>query len=227
MKILIVEDDPMVRNINKGFVRKINNEFKVYEAGDVESAKVILETKAVDLVLLDVYLGEGNGPELLGWIRAEGMDMDVILITADNSAETVEKAFRLGTVDYLIKPFNFARFNEAIAKVISRRNQLASKTALDQAYIDSMIQTSGNKTTKPLDKGINSMTYNLILRALEDSKKAMTAQEIGDITELARVTVRRYLEHMVEEGIATEMQNYGKVGRPQKAYILMERGNNA
>jgi response regulator of citrate/malate metabolism len=220
MRILIVEDDPMVRNINKGFVKKINTGYTVFEAGDVEAARGLLETQAIDLVLLDVYLGEGSGPDLLGWIRSRGMDTDVILITADNSAETVEKAFRLGTVDYLIKPFNFGRFSEAIGKVLARRSQLASKPALDQAHIDSLIQAGGNKTAKPLDKGINNMTYDLILEALKKSQDPVIAQEIGGMTDLARVTVRRYLEYMVEEGVASEMQHYGKVGRPQKVYVL-------
>ncbi|MBE0451716.1 MAG: response regulator [Clostridia bacterium] len=226
MNILIVEDDPMVRNINKGFVKKINSAFQVFEAGDIEKAKAVIGSVAIDLVLLDVYLGNDKGPDLLGWIRTNSLDIDVILITADNSAETVEKAFRLGSIDYLIKPFNFSRFDEAISKVITRRSKLSNKTGLNQEHIDSMIQNPAIKSQKPADKGINVMTYDLILKALRESTEPMTAQAIGKITELARVTVRRYLEYMVDEGVAEEMQHYGKVGRPQKTYVYKNRGIN-
>lgn len=222
MNILIVEDDPMVRNINKGFVKKISGAFKVYEAEDIGRAKAVIESVSIDLVLLDVYLGNDKGPELLGWIRANSLDIDVILITADNSAETVEKAFRLGSIDYLIKPFNFGRFDEAINKVITRRSKLSNNVEFNQEHIDSMIQNPAVKLAKPQDKGINTMTYDLILKALRESTNPMTAQAIGKLTELARVTVRRYLEHMVDEGIAEEMQHYGKVGRPQKTYVYKD-----
>lgn len=224
MRILIVEDDPMVRNINKGFLRKVDNAFEVHEAENIARAKELIKAMDFQLVLLDVYLGEDRGPLLLSWIREQGLDVDVILITADNSAETVEYAFRFGSIDYLIKPFSFERFREAVNKALQRRNQLSGKEPLDQAYIDSMVHNPVQPEKKSMDKGINQMTYELILKALKEANKAMTAQEIGETTDLARVTVRRYLEYMVEQGIADEMQQYGKVGRPQKAYVYRNKG---
>jgi len=224
MRILIVEDDPMVRTINKGFLKKINSAFEVHEAENIEKAKTLVSSMDFHLVLLDVYLGADHGPLLLSWIREQGLDVDVILITADNSAETVEHAFRYGSIDYLIKPFTFERFNEAVSKALHRRSQLSSKEPFNQEHIDSMIKNQMQSAGKTQDKGINQMTYELILHALKNSDRQMTAREIGEMTDLARVTVRRYLEYMVEEGIATEMQSYGKVGRPQKVYAFKNKG---
>lgn len=222
MRILIVEDDPMVRNINKGFLKKIDGTFEIHEAENIQRAKELIDSMEPDLVLLDVYLGHDYGPDLLAWIRAMGHDMDVLLITADNSAETVEKAFRFGSIDYLIKPFSFERFKEAIQKVVQRRSQLSNRAPLNQEHIDSMTSALPQQGQKPMDKGINERTYDLILAALRGSGKPMTATEIGEATDLARVTVRRYLEHMVQEGIAREMLHYGKVGRPQKTYVFLK-----
>lgn len=224
MRILIVEDDPMVRSINKGFLRKMNPAFLIEEAENISSAKKILEIKEVQLVLLDVYLGEDHGPDLLHFIREQAMDVDVILITADNSSETVEHAFRFGSIDYLIKPFHYERFKEAVKKALLRRSQLSVKEPMDQSLIDAMIKTSGEKEKKSLEKGINELTYGMVLAALEKAKGPMTAQEIGEEIDLSRVTVRRYLEYLVEEGKALETQSYGKVGRPQKAYGLKDKG---
>ena len=224
MRILIVDDDPMVRNINKLFLGKVDSGFEVYEAENIRQAKQCMEERRFQLVLLDVYLGEDHGPQLLSWIREEGLDVDVILITADNSAETVEHAFRFGSIDYLIKPFSFERFREAVGKAVKRRSQFSGKELLDQAHIDTLIQNPVQTDRKVLEKGINQMTYELILQALLEQKTARTAQEIADATDLARVTVRRYLEYMVEQGIADEMQQYGKVGRPQKSYEYRRKG---
>lgn len=224
MKILIVEDDPMVRNINAGFIKKIDPSYKIFEATHVEAAKNLLETHAFDLVLLDVYLGDVNGPELLKWLRKRELDVDVVLITADNSAETVETVFRLGVVDYLIKPFNFERFKEAIAKVLHRRTQFKGGEAINQSKLDQWFLSKEIPELKQ-EKGVNLSTYALIKEALIKEGQAITAKEIADKTDLARVTVRRYLEHMVEQGLAVETQHYGKVGRPQKKYQWIDEGD--
>ncbi len=223
MRILIVEDDPMVRKITRGFVKKMDPGHEVFEAAGIERAKEHLVTEAIDLVLLDVYLDDDHGPDLLDWIRKERYDVDVILITADNSAQTVEKAFRLGSVDYLIKPFQYQRFTEAIDKVLLRRNQLEENRPLDQARIDRMIGTQQRAEIRSLGKGINPSTYEKIHAVLIEAQEPMSAVEIADRTDLARVTVRRYLEYMVEESHAVEHLQYGKVGRPKKFYTLPER----
>ena len=217
MKILILEYDPMVRNINSGFLNKLSYVNDVYEASDVETAKHILKTHAIELILLDVYLGEGSGPDLLKWVREEGIDSDVVLITADNSAQTVETAFRLGAIDYLIKPFNFSRFQEAIGKVSLRRKKLKKGTKLSQDALDEWFSKDLTQEKKS-EKGINQHTYDTIKEVLVKSGSPLTAAEVGQKTELARVTVRRYLEHMVSEKRVVETFHYGKIGRPQKTY---------
>lgn len=225
MNILIVEDDPMVRNINKGFIKKIDPGFTIYEAKDVSSAKETLMTKNMDLVLLDVYLGNSSGPDLLSWIRENRLDMEVILITADNSSETVEGAFRHGALDYLIKPFSFERFKEAVEKAIKRKKQLQHQKSIDQSFIDEMLLSRSADEKEEFEKGISPLTYTLLKNVLAKNKTPLTAKSIADKTDLARVTVRRYLEYMVKVGEAKEILNYGKVGRPQKMYILIGNGN--
>lgn len=219
MKVLIVEDDPMVRTINKGYLKKIDSHVMIYEASDVETAQRILEKESVDLILLDVYLGEGSGPDLLTWVRMEAIDVEVVLITADNSYETVSLVFRLGAVDYLIKPFSYARFSEAILKVVQKRKNLSVNRQINQEDIDRMLMTGKEQT---FEKGINPMTYEIVKDGLIVSGKPKTAQELADVTSLARVTVRRYLEYMVEQGVVEEELNYGKIGRPNKYYVWKE-----
>lgn len=222
MKVLIVEDDPMVRTIINSFLKKVDQNFTTYEVSDLPTAQDILEKEKIDLLLLDVYLGSYKGPDLLKWVRESSIDIDVVLITADNSAETVENSFRLGAVDYLIKPFNFARFNEAIQSVLHRKDQLKTHDAVDQDRIDSFVkQQKTDSRLRSIEKGINPMTQQIIIDTLRESNKPLTSHEIADITSLARVTVRRYLVYFLEEGLVDEQLKYGKVGRPQKCYKLI------
>ncbi len=226
MRVLIVEDDPMVRTINKGYLKKIDASFEIFEASSIESAKTVLETESIQLILLDVYLGEGRGPDLLAWARANALDIEVVLITADNSYETVATVFRLGAIDYLIKPFSFERFSEAVFKVSQKRSAFSEKQSIVQEDIDKMPSTpqalSKEVTIERdavMEKGINPMTYSLVKEALLEAGEKQTAQEIAEKTELARVTVRRYLEYMVSLDEVEEQLNYGKIGRPNKYYV--------
>ncbi|WP_350344024.1 response regulator [Proteinivorax tanatarense] len=218
MKILIVEDDPMVRNINMGFVKKINSSYEVYETSNVESAKEVVANNNLDIILLDIYLGDVNGPTLLKWVRENDFNVDVILITADNSAETIEMVLRLGAIDYIIKPFNFDRFKQALTNAIGRRQKLKSGQKITQDTLDLWVQKTDNKEMVQ-EKGINISTYQSIKKFIKHQDRPMTAQQISNATELARVTVRRYLEHMAEKNLVKEEFNYGKVGRPQKTYL--------
>lgn len=221
--ILIVEDDPMVRSINVGFIKKINVKYKILEAADVPSAIKVLEREAIDLILLDVYLGKAKGPELLKWLRETHRKAEVILITADNSVETIEESFKFGAIDYLIKPFSFSRFEEAIAKAMVRIEKLNQKATFGQADIDAMMQVGSGKEAI-YEKGMNVMTYRAVEEALSSAKEPVTAQDVADMTKLARVTVRRYLEQMVQTGSANETLSYGKIGRPQKHYTMNKEG---
>lgn len=223
MKILIVEDDPMVRSINVGFIKKISATYKIFESSDIPGAIKIIEQEVIDLILLDVYLGKSKGPELLKWLRETQHKSEVILITADNSVETIEESFKLGAIDYLIKPFSFKRFEEAVTKASMRIERLKDRSTFGQADIDAMMQTVNNKDGV-YEKGMNIMTYQAVEETLLNAVEPMTAQDVADKTHLARVTVRRYLEQMVLSGIAIETLSYGKIGRPQKHYMMKKEG---
>lgn len=117
---MIVEDDPMVREINSKFLKRVEG-FVLYKAvSNLYDAKKFIAMKKPDLILLDVYLPKENGIDLLKWIRKQDIDIDIILITADKSIERIQEAFRSGVVDYLIKPFNFERFKESLIQFKGR-----------------------------------------------------------------------------------------------------------
>jgi two-component system CitB family response regulator len=220
MRILIVEDDPMVRDINQKFAQRIEEISEIEAASNLESAKAFLLKKKFDLVLLDVYFPEGKGTDLLKWIRDEKIECEIVFITADKSVETVEHAFRYGTVDYLIKPFTYERFEEAIRMSLRRIQAIPEAGTLEQSQLDKLFRRDHQpkQTVAPMEKGLSRKTYELIWREIEKMDHPCTPEEIGTSSGLARVTVRRYLEYMVREGVLKMDLSYGKVGRPQHLY---------
>ncbi|MGL6168066.1 MAG: response regulator, partial [Fusobacteriaceae bacterium] len=108
--VLIVEDDPMVAMINMEYLSNIKEIKVVGHTSNKNQTLKFIQENSVDLILLDIFLGNDNGLEILKEIRDLGYTTDVIMITSANRSSDVKKALSLGSVDYLIKPFDFERF---------------------------------------------------------------------------------------------------------------------
>ncbi|GFZ32365.1 transcriptional regulatory protein [Clostridium zeae] len=220
IEVMIVEDDPMVREINSKFLKRIEG-FNLYKAvSNLEEAKKYIAHKKPDLILLDVYLPKENGLDFLKWIRGEEIDIDVILITADKSIERIQDAFRYGVVDYLIKPFSFERFKESLIQFKSRYYKFKKNDEIEQKDLDKLIASSNvSQNEDDFAKGLNKYTYRAIWDEIEKSNyDDVTAEELAEKLGIARVTVRRYLEYMEKDNKIEKLVEYGKVGRPQYKY---------
>ncbi|MDP4089205.1 MAG: response regulator [Bacillota bacterium] len=220
IEVLIVEDDPMVREINSKFLKRVEG-FSLYKAvSNLEEAKKFISMRKPDLLLLDVYLPKENGIDFLKWIRGEGIDIDIILITADKSIERIQDAFRYGVVDYIIKPFSFERFKESLIQFKGRFNQFKKRDVIEQKDLDKLISGPGStQTGEDFAKGLNKYTYRAIWDEFEKNKdEDFTAEDLAEKLGIARVTVRRYLEYMEKENKVDKLVEYGKVGRPQHKY---------
>ena len=222
IEVMIVEDDPMVAHINSKFLEKIDGFHLCNISNNLSEAKDFVSKMTPDLILLDIFLPRENGISFLKWIRKEDINSDVILITADKNMDSVKEAFRYGAVDYLIKPFDFERFKDALLQFEERHKSFNKYDIVEQNILDKCILTSPNENYNDIDleKGLNPYTYDKIWKAVETFKNPFTAEEIADKTGMARVTVRRYLEYMQREDRLRVALEYGKVGRPSHKYIV-------
>jgi len=228
IKIMIVEDDPMVMDINKKFVSKLEFCEVVAAVNSISDAKKRIQEKRIDLVLLDVFLPDGKGIDYLKWLRKEEISTDVLLITADKSAISVEEAFRYGAVDYLIKPFKFERL-ESVLTTYYEKYQFKTAVELSQEEIDQLKKYRGEvkadvlgsePSTEEGESGIN-MTYQKIIDFVrEKDAEGTTAQEVSTYLGVSRVTARRYLELMEKSGALAVQHVYGGIGRPKNVYRL-------
>jgi response regulator of citrate/malate metabolism len=211
-RILLVEDDRWVAQVNRELVERGGHQV-VGVAGTAEAGLALATALQPDLILLDMYLPDGSGLDLLLALRAAGQPTDVILLTAADDLRTVRQALALGAVDYIIKPFEQARLQGAIARVAGRRR--LSGPALTQQRLDWLLGLPG--TARP--KGIEDGMLRRVLQVLSDvDPAALSAEDVGQQVGVSRVTAWRYLEYLLGTGQAELDFSYGAPGRPAKLY---------
>lgn len=226
IKAIIVEVDPIAREINEKFLKKVKG-FVLYDSADsIEKAKELILCGKPDLILLDVLFPKGNGIQLLKWIRLENIKCDAIIITADRKTETVEEAFRYGALDYLVKPFLFSRFKEALLQFKSRKNSFENIDNMKQEIIDKYTIKENKHMRKSSDnisgiKGFNQYTYEKVLVGISEMKyNPFTSEQIAENIGVSRVTARRYLDYLEKEKKLVIEMEYGNVGRPKNKYRI-------
>lgn len=223
IRVLIIEDDPMVMEINAEFVSKLTGFELVGKAyNGLEALSLIKETHP-NLVLLDYFLSDTNGFLLLQKIRKNNDPIDVILLTANRDPQHVQDIFRSGVVDYIVKPFRFDRFKQALDRYRQTFHKFKENRPLEQTDLDEIIRFEEKQETvdaKDLPKGLNDRTMQQILQFLDGQDKPLSSEEVATGTGLARVTVRRYLEFLEKKGAIVMDIQYGSVGRPVNKYRL-------
>ncbi|KEQ24483.1 response regulator [Paenibacillus tyrfis] len=227
IRVLIVEDDERIAEINRRFVEKVPGFGVVGIATDEPQALELLSVLEPDLVLLDIYFPETSGLELLRTIGQQHRQADVIMITAAKEVEAVRGAIRGGVFDYIIKPVLFSRMQETLQRYESFHRTIKqlrqANVSIGQDEIDRLLQGSAKKEAPGpgalLPKGIDKLTLDKIVQAISEATAPLTAEETAKRVGVSRSTARRYLEHLAEEGKLRADLSYGDVGRPERVYF--------
>jgi len=170
-------------------------------------------------VLLDVYLPDRSGLDVLRALRAPGHHhVDVIAITADKDVETLREALQGGVIHYLVKPFQFSAFREKLESYVAMRARLAQVQELDQDEVDRIYGLLRSDSTVSLPKGLSPTTLALVVRAVRAATEDVSAVDIARATGISRVTSRRYLDHLARSGAVGISMRYGSSGRPEHRY---------
>lgn len=223
IRVLIIEDDPMVAEINKKYIEQLNDFEVIGVARNGEEGYRIIKELRPDLIILDIYMPKISGLELLKKIRGEGILVDVIMITAANESIEVNEVLKLGVIDYLIKPFEFQRLRIALEAYKERTNSLTERESLTQKDIDALTIGIRNKApTAESEKGIHEKTIDTIRKYLLTEEKPRSAAEVAKALGISRVTARRYLEYLSDGGEVELVISYGAIGRPTHSYILIK-----
>ncbi|TDQ53316.1 response regulator [Actinorugispora endophytica] len=214
--VLVVDDDFMVARVNRGLVERVAGFTVVGEAHTGANALAAADRLRPDLVLLDVYLPDMSGLEVLRRLRERpGPAVDVLAVTAARDVGTIRAAMRGGVVHYLIKPFSPEALWERLDRYRQLDQRLSTSPEIGQAEVDRMF---GGGRGGPLPKGLTEQTRDLVAKALGDCGGDLSATECGELVGLSRVSARRYLEHLVDSGSALVRLRYGATGRPERRY---------
>ena len=133
--ILVVEDD---ETLNKMICGKLKQEhFKAFSAFDGEEALQVMDKEYIDLIICDIMMPKMDGYELTKVLRDTSYKLPILMITAKDQIEDLEKGFKAGTDDYMIKPI---RMKEMILRVeaLLRRAQITNdrKMTVGNAVLD-------------------------------------------------------------------------------------------
>src|ERR1700674_708774 len=113
--ILIVDDEPAARY---GLRRALEAKYRVAEADSAEAAREALTRERPELVLLDVVLPGQSGIEFLRWMREQGSEIPVLMVSALDTAKTAVEALQLGAADYLVKGFELEELRQRVANLL-------------------------------------------------------------------------------------------------------------
>jgi len=221
ISMMIVEDDAMVLEVNRQFIESMDAFEIIATAKTGAEAKQLIVSRRPQLVLLDFYLPDMNGLEVIQDVRKNELNTDFILVTAARDVETIQQVFRYGAIDYIIKPFRFDRLKVALERYQQMIFRITVNEELEQKDVDRWAMAFGtNKEEKELPKGLNEVTLKQIMQYMMKRKEPLSAEEVAKGTGLARVTVRRYLEYMEKTNRLKLDIQYGSVGRPVNRYSI-------
>ncbi|MFD6441920.1 response regulator [Peribacillus sp. NPDC060186] len=222
IRAVIAEDDFRVADIHEKFLKNFEEIEVVGKAVNAKKTLRILEQKSPDLLLLDVYMPDQLGTDLLPNIRQKFPNVDIIMITAATEKEQLEKALHYGVENYLIKPVEMKRFNQVIEEYLKKAHLMQSKQDIDQDFVD-LILKKGSSMPESYDgpalpKGVDEITLTKVIEVLEISDIGLSAEQVSSQIGASRTTARRYLEYLISVKKCKAEVIYGVVGRPERRY---------
>lgn len=231
-RVILIEDDPMVREVNRQFIERVAGFELVATARNGKEGIALIETLQPDLVFLDIFMPEVDGVETLREIRLRHFNVDVITVTAANDMPTIQRILHLGVFDYIMKPFTFERMEQTLLNYKQFKLRAMNTEDLTQQELDSLMQKQVASIAVPekkplikedlvLPKGFNKATLDKVLQFIEGKPEGVSAEDVAQAIGVARVTARRYLDFMEKQQLI-EMENiYGNIGRPVNKYFLL------
>ena len=217
-RVLIVDDDYRVASLHRAFVERASCFEVVGEAHSGREALELASRLHPDLVLLDLYLPDLPGLEVLRQIgQMSGRPMDVMVITAARDVASVTESVRGGAVYYLVKPFVPSVLTERLAAYVAMRKKLESIDEANQQQVDEIYSALRTSADRTLPKGHSPQTLGVIVETLRGSTGDLSSEEVASRSGVSRATAQRYLSYLSRIGRIEVTLKYGS-GRPEHRY---------
>jgi response regulator of citrate/malate metabolism len=220
---LIVEDDFRVARLHAEIVER-HEGFAV--SGIVHTASAALDAvqrKRPRLLLLDLYLPDANGLEVVRRVRAIAEPPDVIVLSAARDMVSVRTAMQRGALHYMIKPFDFDDLRRRLTAYAELHAARSGERETHQQEVDrlfSLVRAPAEPARPSLPKGLSPATAELVLDALRTADEPLSASDVADRLGTSRTTAQRYLATLADAGKVHLNLRYGTAGRPEHRYAL-------
>lgn len=226
IRTLIVDDDFMAVSVHRDFTEHVPGFTVVGDATTGQQALARVAELQPDLVLLDMYLPDLNGIEVLRRLRAsQPSPVDVIAITAAKDVGMLRAALSLGVIHYIVKPFTFRTLRERLETYAAARTRLEHMRQAEQRDIDRLYGLLRTSTDDSLPKGISAPTLTRLVAALRDSAEGLSAAELSARTGMSPGVARRYLKFLSDSSAVDLDLRYGVAGRPEHRYRWVDEAN--
>ena len=211
--VLVVDDDFRVAGLHSAIVDAMRGFAVIARAGSLAEARSAFAAAEgrIDLALLDVYLPDGSGIDLV-----DELDCDSFVLGAERGGDAVRRATRSGALTYLVKPFEDAELARRLAGYARYRRVLA-EADVDQRLIDEALSALRFGASRQREAPA-SPTEQSILALFEDPATRLFADEVSERVGIAPPTARRHLAHLVGSGRLAMDLRYGGTGRPRQEY---------
>ncbi|MER8154465.1 response regulator [Streptomyces sp. NPDC094472] len=216
IRVLVVEDDPVAADAHRMYVDRVPGFAVVGTARSGGDAQRLLERTPADLLLLDLYLPDGHGLQLVRALRAAGNGADVIAVTSARDLAMVRDGVSLGVVQYVLKPFTFSTLRDRLLRYAEFRATAGEASGQDE--VDRALAALRAPQPAAMPKGLTQATLHAVTEALRGAEEGVSAAATAETVGISRITARRYLEHLVEAGRAARAPHYGQIGRPELLY---------
>ena len=219
IRTLVVDDDFMAVSVHRQFIEHVPGFDVVGEATTAREALELVARLRPDLVLLDIYLPDENGIELIRRLRSGGSQpVDVIAITSAKDVDVLRDAMQLGVVHYIVKPFTFSTFRERLETYAAAKQRLSEMQHAEQRDIDRLYGLLRTSSEASLPKGISPPTLTLVASVLQESGTALSTAELAARAGISQGVARRYLRFLSDSGAVDYTLRYGAAGRPEHLY---------
>lgn len=221
IRTIVVDDDFRVASIHAAYVGKVPGFEVVGCAHTAEALVASLASLRPDLILLDLYLPDHHGLEVLKRLRQPTSfvnDVDVFVITAASDAASVRSAMQCGAVHYLLKPFGFPALQEKLISYREMRRQLQALRQADQLSVDRLYSAMSGPASTPSPAPHSTYTLEAVEQLLVDDDRELSANEVAASLGVSRATAQRYLSQLELAGRITMAPRYGAAGRPEHRY---------
>jgi DNA-binding NtrC family response regulator len=182
-KILVVDDSEDLRLSLSGLVKKEG--YSVFTAASGAEALSAVNSQVIDLVFLDIGLPDANGISLISEIKEIASDIDIVMLTGMNDAQTAVTALKAGAVDYIVKPFDIVEFKNILDRIMKTRRSV-KQSLLDRRAkgIDKIIgQSDTIVRLKEEIRTASGVRAPVLITGETGTGKELVARAIYDLSE--------------------------------------------